>query len=196
MDSARRLLAVGLALSIWSWTLVTSAVVVLGEVLTLLGIYGLGRHLRRDDMVKNMLAAFLISVFITTVFTTMSLLPLGGGLRDVPHLSTFMDYLNLSTSLLSQTWGWLLFWLLWWAVFVAYAYFLKRAFVALAEAADITLLKTAAAFIWAGALSIPLMLGKYLMITGQILAVLAVSTPDGRLEKKIKKLLDIYNKGP
>jgi len=75
------------------------------------------------------------------------------------------DFLSILLALLP-------IWIVLWVVVVFSAYFLRRAYMGLAEASGVGHFKTAATLVWIGALTFVILVGLVISLIGQIFAII------------------------
>ena len=164
-ETAKVLFAVGLILELVGGFAVGAdggLVALLGLVLSLVGIYYLSKHFGRPDVFRNYLYSFIAALvgalvlfgFVVAYFFSLAKLVL----PPFDFLSILLAFLPI--------------WIVLWVVVVFSAYFLRRAYMGLAEAGGVGHFKTAATLVWIGALTFVILVGLVISLIGQIFAII------------------------
>lgn len=164
-ETAKVLFAVGLILELVG-VFVSGAdgglVALLGLVLSLVGIYYLSKHFERPDVFRNYLYSFiaaLVGVLVLIGFAVAYFFSLAKLIHPP------FDPLSLLLAILPIL-------IVLWVVVVFSAYFLRRAYIGLAEAGGVGHFKTAATLVWIGALTFVILVGLVIALIGQIFAII------------------------
>ena len=139
----------------------------MGLILSLVGAYFVSSHYGRPDIFNNYLYSFIATVVGFTTFITAILAFALGSFIIPPQFKFRLEIPNPPS--------WLPFLALWlgvWGVVLASAYFLRKAYLGLAEAGGVRYFKMAANLLLIGSILFVVLIGMLIMLVAQVFAII------------------------
>ncbi len=166
-DTSKKVFAAGLILSLGLLDFIIPGVILVGFILTLIGLHSLSKHYRKPELFTNMLIAVIviaIGVVITTAVFSIVLVHNYLTILEGPN-DVFITMSKFATTLLTAL-------VAFWIFIIVGAIFLRKAYLGLYGVSGVGEFKTAGNLVLIGAVLAIVLIGYLIILVGQIFAII------------------------